>query len=158
MSAWVIKDKLHRKRDRMKQILLICLLLIFFSSTYAGEHGEHNVDTQISAEFAQFIREMNEGMEKMMKTMHSHGYTGNPDVDFLSMMIPHHEGAVEMARLILIYGNDPLTRKLAEEIIASQKVEIEAMKKRLEILKQRPDPEPGGFPALGGTKGRDRKK
>lgn len=48
-------------------------------------------------------------------------------------------------------------RKLAEEIIASQKVEIEAMKKRLEILKQRPDPEPGGFPAIGGTRGAQNK-
>ena len=38
------------------------------------------------------------------------------DVDFLAMMIPHHQGAVEMARLALIYGKDPLTRRVAEEI------------------------------------------
>ena len=43
--------------------------------------------------------------------MHASGYTGNPDVDFLAMMIPHHEGAVEMARLVLVYGKDPLTRR-----------------------------------------------
>jgi hypothetical protein len=50
---------------------------------------------------------MDVGMKKMMDDMHALGYTGNPDVDFLAMMIPHHEGAVEMARLVLIHGKDP---------------------------------------------------
>lgn len=59
--------------------------------------------------------------------MHSLGYTGNPDIGFLSMMILHHEGAIEMARLILIYGTDPLVRKIAEDI-AAQTIEIEAMR------------------------------
>lgn len=102
---------------------------------------------------ARFASEMSAGMDKMMRDMHAPGYTGNADIDFLAMMIPHHEGAVEMARLVLIHGRDPLTRRLAEDIIASQTVEIETMKRRLEILRKRPDPEPGGFPALGGTRG-----
>lgn len=79
--------------------------------------------------------------------------TGDPDKDFLAMMIPHHEGAVEMARLVLIHGRDPLVRRLAEDIIASQTTEIGTMKERLSVLRQRPDPEPGGFPSLGGTRG-----
>jgi uncharacterized protein (DUF305 family) len=85
--------------------------------------------------------------------MHAPGFTGNPDVDFLAMMIPHHQGAVEMARLALIYGKDPLTRRVAEEIIASQTVEIAAMKERLAILRHGEDPDPGNFPALHGTRG-----
>jgi uncharacterized protein (DUF305 family) len=89
----------------------------------------------------------------MMDDMHTPGYTGNADVDFLAMMIPHHQGAVEMARLALIYGNDPLTRRLAEEIIASQTVEISAMSERLTILRRGDDPNPAGFPALHGTRG-----
>jgi uncharacterized protein (DUF305 family) len=96
---------------------------------------------------------MDAGMEKMMSHMHAPGYTGNPDVDFLAMMIPHHEGAVEMARLVLVYGKDPLTRRLAEEIIASQTSEIAAMTQRLAILRRGEDPNPGGFPALHGTRG-----
>ena len=92
-------------------------------------------------------------MKKMMEDMHAPGFTGDPDVDFLAMMIPHHEGAVEMARLVLIYGKDPLTRRLAEEIIASQTAEIAAMKERLAILRRSEDPNPGGFPALHGTRG-----
>lgn len=103
--------------------------------------------------FARFAREMDAGMEKMMHGMHQPGYTGNPDADFLAMMIPHHEGAVEMARLQLVHGRDPLTRRLAEEIIAGQTAEIEGMRRRLAILRVRPDTDPGGFPALGGTRG-----
>lgn len=80
--------------------------------------------------------------------------SGNPDLDFLSQMIPHHEGAVEMARLYLAAGSDPLVRRLAEEIIAGQQAEIAAMKARLEILRKGADPSPGGFPSLGGSPGR----
>jgi uncharacterized protein (DUF305 family) len=79
--------------------------------------------------------------------------TGNADVDFLATMIPHHAGAVDMARLVLIHGNDPLVRSLAEEIIANQQAEIAAMKARLAILQKGPDPQPGGFPSVGGTRG-----
>lgn len=101
-----------------------------------------------------FRREMDRGMGKMMRDMHAPGYSGIADVDFLAMMIPHHEGAVEMARLELIHGRDPVTRRLAEEIIASQQVEIEGMVRRLAQLRAQDGFEqPGGFPALGGTRG-----
>jgi uncharacterized protein (DUF305 family) len=96
---------------------------------------------------------MHAAMERMMRAMHAAPMSGDPDRDFLAMMIPHHEGAIEMARLLLVEGRDPLVRRLAEEIIASQQAEIESMRARLEILRRGVDPEPGGFPALGGTRG-----
>lgn len=99
-----------------------------------------------------FATEMDAGMRKMMLEMHKPGYSGNPDVDFLAMMIAHHEGAVEMARLVLMHGHDPLVRQLADEIITSQRTEIEAMCKRLSILRKGSDPNPEGFPALNGTR------
>ena len=99
-----------------------------------------------------FRREMGRGMAKMMDDMHAPGYSGVPDVDFLAMMIPHHEGAVEMARLELVHGTDPATRRLAEEIIAGQQVEIEGMLRRLAQLRGGAD-NPDGFPVLGGTRG-----
>jgi hypothetical protein len=88
--------------------------------------------------------------EKMLRTPAS----GNADLDFLAQMIPHHQGAVDMARLYLISGNDPFVRRLAEEIIAGQQAEITAMQARLDILRKGPDPSPGDFPSLGGTRER----
>ena len=52
---------------------------------------------------------------------------GNVDHDFATMMIPHHEGAIEMAKAELIYGKDPVMRRLAQEILVDQKSEIDAM-------------------------------
>ena len=100
-----------------------------------------------------FEADMNAGMGRMMDDMHSSGFTGNPDRDFLAMMIPHHEGAVEMARLALIHGRDPATRRLAEDIIASQTVEIEAMRRRVALLQGGPLAREAPFPELGGTRG-----
>ncbi|HWP60108.1 MAG TPA: DUF305 domain-containing protein [Candidatus Acidoferrales bacterium] len=104
----------------------------------------------------EFVRQMDAAMKKMINAMHAPGYSANPDIDFLAMMIPHHQGAVDMARLALIYGRDPLTRRLAEEIIASQTVEMNAMTERLKILRRGEDPDPAGFPALHGTRGAPR--
>ena len=114
----------------------------------ANDHASHRAGSD-------FMREMALGMDRMMRDMHSPGYSGNADVDFLAMMIPHHEGAVEMARLLLLHGRDPATRMLAEDIIASQTVEIEGMRRRLAML--RADPRSGEeFPSLGGTRGPSR--
>jgi uncharacterized protein (DUF305 family) len=139
--------------------LALALPASALSETGAADHAHHGTVAQggeaarYPAPFQRFMREMDRDMQKMMADMHRPGYTGNADVDFLVMMIPHHQGAVDMARLLLIHGRDPLTRKLAEEIIASQTTEIAAMRARLEILRRAPDAGPGEFPALDGTRG-----
>lgn len=116
----------------------------------AGQNTAHETHTQAGSQFGRMI---SAAMDKMHEEMGALRQAGDPDRDFLAMMIPHHAGAVEMARLVLIYGRDPLVRQLAEEIIAGQQAEITAMQARLKVLDHGPDPNPGGFPAMSGTRG-----
>ena len=67
----------------------------------------------------------------MMSGMSNIEYTGNADHDFVTHMIPHHQGAVAMAKVELKYGKDAKLRALAKEIIASQDKEIAFMKQWL---------------------------
>ena len=101
----------------------------------------------------EFAGAMHAAMQSMMAAMHGAAMSGDPDQDFLAMMIPHHAGAVEMARVLLVHGRDPLVRQLAEEIIANQQAEISGMNGRLAVLRRGRDLDPGGFPAIGGTRG-----
>ena len=118
-------------------------------SKHEGKHTATGGEVQTS----RFEADMDAGMARMMQDMHSPGYTGQPDSDFLAMMIPHHEDAVDMARLVLIHGRDPMVRKIAEEIVASQTVEIAVMRGRMAVLRAGPNPEPGGLSGAGGCAG-----
>ena len=62
-------------------------------------------------------------MEKMMADMHMES-TGDADKDFAMMMIPHHQSAIDMAKVELEFGDDPQLRTLAEEVIEAQEREI----------------------------------
>jgi uncharacterized protein (DUF305 family) len=66
-------------------------------------------------------------MKRMDTNMNSAPMDGNIDHDFATMMMPHHQGAIDMARAELTYGKDPVMRRLAEEIIVDQQSEIQAM-------------------------------
>jgi uncharacterized protein (DUF305 family) len=88
-----------------------------------------------------FMHAMNDGMERMDNGMKSGPMNGDVDHDFATMMMPHHQGAIDMAKAELLYGKDPVMRRLAEEIVVDQQSEIQAMKL---WLRKQPTTTPAG--------------
>jgi uncharacterized protein (DUF305 family) len=108
-----------------------------------------------------FLSENDAAMNKMMADM-TIKPTGDIDRDFVAMMVPHHQGAIDMAQAELKYGHNELLRRLARRIVATQQQEITVM--RLAVDDERspsagsaaqplvgPAP-PDGAAAYGGTK------
>lgn len=65
-----------------------------------------------------------EGANMAMHEQMAIEYSGDADIDFVRGMIPHHQGAIDMAKIVLQYGADPEIKKLAQGIIAAQESEI----------------------------------
>ncbi len=87
---------------------------------------------------------MSATMDKMHTAMAAVEPSGNSDVNFVRLMLPHHQAAIEMAKTQLLYGKDPQMRRLAQEIITDQQSEIQLMQL---WLKQRGPSPPQEKPA-----------
>ena len=116
----------------MKKTFLPTLLsLLVWQSTALAQasdpHAGHHMpatstaakDTPSNAAYAAANAKMHKDMGVAL--------TGDADRDFLAGMIPHHQGAIDMAEVVLKYGKDPKVRKLAQDIIKAQKHEIAMM-------------------------------
>jgi uncharacterized protein (DUF305 family) len=92
-------------------------------------HGSHGAAAPAAADSAATAayKAANDKMHKDMGV----AFSGDADVDFVRGMIPHHQGAVDMARIVLAHGKDPELRKLAQSVIAEQEKEIAFMREWL---------------------------
>ena len=75
-------------------------------------------------------------MDKMHMAMGAVKRSGDSDVDFVRLMLPHHQAAIDMAKTQLLHGKDPKMRRLAQEIITDQQSEIELMQRWLKQQEQ----------------------
>jgi hypothetical protein len=117
------------KRCKVKKwIWSIAILLATISSgtvpaqqQHIHQHSDNSMDGK--GDWSELMA----SMEKMHIEMESIDPSGDGDVDFVRLMLPHHQAAIDMAKTELMHGKDPEMRRLAQEIIADQQSEIELM-------------------------------
>ena len=97
-------------------LLLLIAIVIGTSAAHAADPGEKA-----------FLSENEDAMDRMMDGM-SPKPSGDVDQDFVAMMVPHHQGASDMAQSELRYGHNEQLRRIAQEIIVEQQQEIAAMR------------------------------
>ena len=137
-------------------ILIAPLIVLAAVAMLTQKYAAHSATSTVPLPTAQaeftastdktFDQLMGDAMSVMHKGMHSAPYTGDPDRDFVTMMIPHHQGAIDMAKALLLYGKDPQMRRLAQEIITDQQSEIQLMQlwlKRHGANSENPTQRPG---------------
>ena len=105
---------------------LTFLSMVFFALAMQAQHGPRMPASDKSAA-APGWPELISSMERMHVSMASVESSGNNDVDFVRLMLPHHQAAIDMARTQLLFGSDPQMRRLAQEIITDQQSEMELM-------------------------------
>ena len=118
----------------MRRIIALTLMLVTLITGIALAQSHHHDDAnsgRINFADSTFASQMMQAMDRMDSAMIAAKPTNDPDRDFAAMMIPHHQGAIDMAKAELIYGQDPVLRRLAEGIIVEQQQEIELMQRSL---------------------------
>ena len=117
----------------MKKLIPLAAAAIVMAGTITAaqttshdKHGSHGAPASKSAKASPSTVAFRSANDRMHAGMDI-AYTGDADIDFMRGMIPHHQGAIDMAKVVLKHGKDPAIRKLAQDIIAAQEREIGEM-------------------------------
>lgn len=121
--------------------LLACVALMgsAVASAHDGHHHAAAVPVFVASTAKPFSALMADAMAVMDAGMANAVMTGQQEHDFVTMMLPHHQGAIDMAKALLLTTTDPAMRNMAQGIIAEQQIEIQLMQ---QWLKQHPDAPP----------------
>jgi uncharacterized protein (DUF305 family) len=121
----------------MKTFAITFALLSMLTSTLSAPARQSSAPGSGQQENRAAWPDLQLGIEKMHTGMQSIRPSGDNDVDFVKLMMPHHQAAIDMAKTELLYGKDPQMRRLAQEIITDQQSETELM--HLWLKRQSPD-------------------
>ncbi len=113
-----------------------CLITLFAAGAVPAQDTTPMADhSQMTGAMDGFMSVMNKQIESMPKTS-----SGNVDADFIMMMIPHHQSAIDMAKIELEQGSDAEAKKMAQQIIDAQQKEIKELSAMLERMGMTPPP------------------
>ena len=129
-TAWRSLARHLNGATRLLFAAAVALTILGIGLVRAGILSEALADSSHQADDSDWS-ELIASMDKMHNAMGAVERSGNSDVDFVRLMLPHHQAAIDMAKTQILHGKDPRMRRLAQEIITDQQLEIELMQRWL---------------------------
>ena len=125
-------------KDIWRFPILLALIPTFTLAAWQHNSQSNNRTATEQPDWAELTR----SIDRMHASMASVQPSGDSDVGFVKLMLPHHQAAIDMAKTELMHGRDPQMRRLAQEIITDQQSEIELMQlwlKQRDAASSKPD-------------------
>jgi uncharacterized protein (DUF305 family) len=129
-TAWRLLARRLNGATRLLFAAAVALTILGIGLVRAGIQSEALADSSHQTDDSDWS-ELIASMDKMHMSMAAIKRSGDSDVDFVRLMLPHHQAAIDMAKTQLLHGKDPHMRRLAQEIITDQQLEIELMQRWL---------------------------
>ena len=137
----MIESKIQKTEERFDELRTHTIKLLFVGGVTLAISilGVSLISLHADQSRAEaYWSELVASMDKMHMAMGAIKRSGNADIDFVRLMLPHHQAAIDMAKTQLLYGKDPQMRRLAQEIITDQQLEIELMQRWLKQQESAP--------------------